>query len=488
MPNSFAILIIAMSPLITLAMYLWLPTRSAVIWSILLGYLALPAVIALDLPGLPPLNKQSIPALFGYVFATIKLGRPISLIPQHRFGKLMVAVLMLTPLATVATNGDWVVINREVMLPGLRLYDAASMLVSQLGWLCIWALAREFLRDEAGLRQLVAALVVAILWYSIAMLYEVRMSPQLHTNIYGFFQHNFDQMMRQGGFRPIVFLEHGLWIAILTAMAVLLAIVLARGSQGVQRKRWYRAAAYLAVVLVLCKSMASLIYVLIAAPMLIRWDGARLLRVATVLAVLVMSYPVIRSLDLVPTERLVSMAGKLSADRAQSLEFRFDNEDALLGHAMERPAFGWGGWGRSAIYDPLTGDDVSVTDGFWVIAMGYGGFALFAVQFGLLGLPIFLMRSSFREVGREVPVFAAGTALVLSVNMIDLLPNATVTPVTWLFAGALLGYLEQLRTNPVETPADNVVGSAENTQQARGTRGRFAGLVGNGSSGPRSLL
>ena len=45
------------------------------------------------------------------------------------------------------------------------------------------------------------------------MLVEVRLSPQINTWIYGFFQHDFIQMMRYGGFRPIVFLPHGLWVA-----------------------------------------------------------------------------------------------------------------------------------------------------------------------------------------------------------------------------------------------------------------------------------
>ena len=45
-------------------------------------------------------------------------------------------------------------------------------------------------------------------------LFEVRFSPQLNIWIYGFFQHDFQQMIRGGSFRPIVFLPHGLWVAL----------------------------------------------------------------------------------------------------------------------------------------------------------------------------------------------------------------------------------------------------------------------------------
>ena len=52
-------------------------------------------------------------------------------------------------------------------------------------------------------------------------------------------------------------------------------------------------------------------------------------------------------------------------DRAGSLEFRLDNEDMLIARAMQRPLFGWGGWGRARVHDE-DGKDISVTDGLWI--------------------------------------------------------------------------------------------------------------------------
>ena len=37
-------------------------------------------------------------------------------------------------------------------------------------------------------------------------------------------------------------------------------------------------------------------------------------------------------------------------DRAQSLEYRFMCENLLAAKALQQPIFGWGGWGRSAVY------------------------------------------------------------------------------------------------------------------------------------------
>src|SRR5262249_36698985 len=54
-------------------------------------------------------------------------------------------------------------------------------------------------------------------------------------------------------------------------------------------------------------------------------------------------------------------------ERAHSLEFRLQNEELLIQRALERPVFGWGGWGRNRISDDH-GRDITVTDGLWIMA------------------------------------------------------------------------------------------------------------------------
>lgn len=51
----------------------------------------------------------------------------------------------------------------------------------------------------------------------------------------------------------------------------------------------------------------------------------------------------------------------------------------------------------------------------------------------------------------EISDFAAPLALILAATMTDMLLNDTLTPFTWLCAGAVLGYVEQLR-RPVAEP------------------------------------
>ena len=136
----------------------------------------------------------------------------------------------------------------------------------------------------------------------------------------------------------------------------------------------------------------------------------------------------------------------MSNERAQSLKFRFDQEQQLLDHAWERFSFGWGRFGRNRVYDEESGRDLSVTDGRWIITMGQFGFFGFLAEFGLLALPVFRAASSLRYADTlHEQVFLAALALMLAINVVDLLPNASLSPFTWLIAGTLLGRTEALR-------------------------------------------
>ena len=160
------------------------------------------------------------------------------------------------------------------------------------------------------------------------------------------------------------------------------------------------------------------------------------LLMAAVLAAVVLTYPMLRGAGLVPVGTVYSLAAMVSEERAGSLKFRFDNEEMLLARANEKPLAGWGGYGRSRVYDPDTGKDISVTDGTWVLAMGMSGWLGYLGSFGLLTLPVIVLFSRRGDGGHTA---TAGLCLVLAANLVDMIANATLTPLTWLIAGALAG-------------------------------------------------
>ena len=270
------------------------------------------------------------------------------------------------------------------------------------------------------------------------------------------------QQIRNGGFRPVVFLGHGLTVALFAATTLVAAAALWRMNNplrltlGRQRLRLPPSGvtAYLGVVLVLCKSLASLLYGALVVPLVLFASPRLQLRVAVILATISLTYPLLRTMDLVPTATMIDLAELDNADRAASLKFRFDNEEVLLERALEQIWFGWGRWGRGFIYDD-TGRNSSVTDGRWIITLGTYGLFGFIAEFGLLALSVFRAASALRFAGtdRDRRCLAA-LALIVAINMVDLLPNGFLSPWTWLLAGALLGRAEAaLRLAPRLTPA-----------------------------------
>jgi hypothetical protein len=168
-------------------------------------------------------------------------------------------------------------------------------------------------------------------------------------------------------------------------------------------------------------------------------------RVATLLVTISLLYPLLRSFDLVPTTFIIGVANSIDQERGESLEYRFVNENGLLQRAFERPFFGWGRFGRSRIYDADTGEDISVTDGRWVIDLGQFGLVGFLSEFGLLAICVYRAAAAFRlaQSAKEQLAFAT-LALIVSINIFDLLPNDGLIPWTWLISGALLGQAEEL--------------------------------------------
>ena len=158
-----------------------------------------------------------------------------------------------------------------------------------------------------------------------------------------------------------------------------------------------------------------------------------------------MLYPVLRSADLVPTKAIANLATSISAERALSLDTRFVQESELLERASQRFFFGWGRWGRNRIFAEDDGRDVTKSDGDWIITVGKFGLFGFVARFGLLVLPVFRAAAALKSaVSLNERVYLAALALIVAVNVLDLLPNSTLTPWTWLLAGALLGRAEAL--------------------------------------------
>ncbi|WP_299557647.1 hypothetical protein [uncultured Sulfitobacter sp.] len=463
MPNAIAYLMLLIWPAVCLVLFRTLKVERALIWSILGGYLVLPPLAEFNLPLVPGLDKVSIPNLSVLAILIFGTRYKLRLWPESRIVRLLVVGLVLCAIPTVLTNREPILFQvlREAepimfivdALPGQSIRDIGSVLIAQMLTIVPFLLARQFLGSDEGLREILLALTVGAIVYSIPSLVEIQVSPQMNIWVYGFFQHSFEQTMRAGGYRPIMFLPHGLWLALFVCTAVLAAAALAR-AQPVQH-RWKAVlwTLYLLGFLVLCKSAASIAYGFALLPVVFfaprRWQ----IMLATAFALLAVTYPMLRNLGAIPTDAIITQVEQINPARAQSLEYRFDNETQLLARAAEKPAFGWSGWGRSLIRDPEDGRIISIPDGRWIIVFGTFGWLGYLAEFGLLALPLVLTaRGAWGRSDAEISPYIGAVSLILGVTLVDMLLNATLTPVTWLIAGAVLGYAERLNPRVQKAP------------------------------------
>lgn len=457
MPNGFAYFALLSWPLVTFLIFRAMPIPKAIAWTIVGGYLLLPGRAGFDIPLLPPIDKTLVPAVSAAVMTLIMMRDPRTPRPEPpgQTGKWLVRALLglmiVTPFVTVLTNPEPVVAG-PLYIPGLRVYDAFGVVNDTLVVLIPFILAQRFLATEAEITTLLKILVLAGLVYSAPTLFEIRMSPQLNTWIYGFFRHSFAQHIRGDGFRPIVFLAHGLWLAIFLATCILAAASLWRARRGERYGRvWLPVALYLLVVLVLAKSIGALLITALFLPVLLVFGARMQLLVAVLVAMMVLFYPLLRGTGLIPVEPFIEAVEKVMPERAQSFEFRVRNEDQLLERANEKPFAGWGDWGRSRIYDEVTGRDRSVSDGAWIILIGRGGWLGYLTHFGLLTVPTVLLWIHRKRY--PLSLGTSGLAVILAANLLDLVPNATLTPLTWLMAGALAGRMRMVGSGTAMTAA-----------------------------------
>jgi hypothetical protein len=446
-------------PLVVLGLARRFSPALAFILAILVGHLLLPEIIEFDLPLLPALNKYSIPALSVLLFIALFQLRPGArsdrrLIPDHGFVRTATIGLLLSTLVTVATNGDPLLYG-PTFLPGMRLYDGLSQGLSMLIMLLPMLLARKFLAKPETHVLLLKVLCTAALCYSLPALFEVRMSPQLNHWIYGFFPHSWIQHYRGGGtWRPVVFMSHGLVLSIFFCCMILAAAGLSR-LQRQKQNFFLMATFWLFMTLVLTKSLGALAIAVLLLPAVFLLGTLGQLMVAGAIATLVLIYPIARSSGIIPIQAIAYQAERIDPLRAGSFLIRVENENRILAKAQERPLFGWGAWGRSRVFDSDTGIDITIADGRWTGVLGVGGWVRYLLEFGLLCLPVCLLLLKCRQyaIGMETSVLA----LMLAANLIDLIPNSGLTPITWMIAGALWGRLELGRidmkagTEPVST-------------------------------------
>ena len=191
------------------------------------GYLLLPVNTGFDAPGIPNMDKTLISNLAVSVWAVIFARFKVIAFPRNKILVGLILLYVASPFFTMLTNQEPLRLSAST-LPAMTFYDGLSVVTRQIVHLLPFLIGYNGFKTENDIREVLKALVMAALAYSILILWEIRMSPQLHTQLYGFFPHSFVQQVRGGGYRSVVFLGHGLVVARFVAMATVAAIGLWR--------------------------------------------------------------------------------------------------------------------------------------------------------------------------------------------------------------------------------------------------------------------
>lgn len=475
------------SLLAAVALLLWMPLslavfavtkpHRAVAVLLVFGTLFLPELQFFSIPVLPDMDKDTIACAWAFFpaliwgWGRIKRGR------LGRFAWFLFALIVIVDLGRAATNQDPLVIGGR-FIPAIPSHTGLTFIMED--FLLIFApyyLGAALFSESDDLRDFLRIFCVGGLVYVPLVALELRFSPQLHQWIYGYLQHTWLQVMRDGGYRPMVFMHHGLAVALFMATCSILAFGMARARERIWRFKALPVAIVFAVLLSLSHSLGAFLFVVALAPVVWFTSPRMQVRVAALLAILVMAYPILRAYDWFPTQALVDGARMISEDRAGSIDFRFYNENIVLERAFERPIFGWGGFDRIFVFDEESGDELSTFDGAWIITYAQSGALGFISKFGLLTWPIWLAYRRIRRVPtRPDQLLLSTLAVVTAMVSTDLLPNGMFTYFPYLFAGALLGATLRLTRRDAavaarvvsERPRAAEVHAAAASVQARG--------------------
>jgi len=411
----------------------WLvrPRHRAVLAIFALGFMFLPEAPGAEykLPGLPIFTKfinVNVSTLLAAMILTTR--RLVSFRPS--WADLPMLVFCTVPMVTSIVND-------------LGPYDGFSGCVGQtLSWGLSYYLGRVFFSRAKELRELAIAVFLGGVVYVPLCLIEIRMSPQLHNWVYGFQPSSFEQVIRFGGWRPVCFMTHGLVVGLWMSMATLVGfwLYLSGSLRSIGRVSILWFLIPLAITTVLVKSMGALflLAVGIGVGLAVRHFHQRWFLWAV--AAVPVLYIGLRAPGLWSGEDIVAASELISEERGGSLRFRLQNEDMLAEKALRRPVFGWGGWGRSRVYDE-EGRDLTITDGLWIITLGYYGLVGLAAFLGNFLAPVGVM---VRQIPAKLWMQPAGGALaalatLIVLYMTDCIPNATYCPLYVLAMGGMAG-------------------------------------------------
>ena len=423
---------------IPIAALLMLDRNSARGFSIayILGWMILPcssnpvtddALGMIALPAIPDLDKGNIPGI-GVLLGTI-------LFHPERFDRFRISYLDFIIVVMMQMTFLTSYVN------GFGAYDGVSQALKVfMNFALIVFLARIHIGTPAGLRMFMLCMVIAAVIITPFAVWEFRFSPQIHTTIYGYFQHVFQQHMRGGLFRPILMFPHGLVLGRFFAVTAFFALFPMRrdllqlfGPAG--------GLLFLVPLVGLLVSMSLGPYMVFGL-LCVGWFIVQRYRWAFyVLPFIAFLWLIAFFVDIEIGFGNVHRFFGFSAERAQSLEYRLVALREYKGPILARPLFGWGGWnaGRSG----RATDSIALIQ---LLTYGFlGAAAYFTWWFGMLNIT---HRVKDLAYGTILGARARAVALMCSLGLVISVIDSALDTYLLILVSSLLSIYGWLIQNP----------------------------------------
>jgi hypothetical protein len=442
---------------IVAALFVRTSPRSAVTVGLIGGWLFLPN-LSVSIPGaLPDLTKATITSL-GLLGTVLLFDRTRLAGLRPRWFDLPMLIWCLSPLPTA-------LVNREGAYEGV-----SAVTQNTIAWGIPYLMGRLYIQDLESWRELAAAVFLGGLAYVPLCWIEIAAGPQLATLIYGYTPNAVETAFRFGGWRPVVFMEHGLMVALWMTAASVSGFWLWR-TKVMPRIGRVSTGFWVSILFITTIALKSVnAWGLLVFGVLILWlvTGWRVAWPIWATLALMVLYVGTRASGMWTGQELADLTTRVLDAKTLSVTFRLESEQRLAERARQQPLWGWGRWGRSNT--PDAEGNPSITDSLWIIAFGQQGSVGLVALFAFLLLPMVLLLRRVPIASWSHPEFApaAASAVILVLYALDNLANAMPNPVYMLAAGGLLT-LPSLSAVKTEAQREPVFDIASLATRTRGT-------------------
>lgn len=411
-------------PFLALYFFSLMPASRAILATYILGWLFLPQS-GYVLDGVPDYDKPAAIGIGSLLGAMVF--SPTALITiRWRWFDAPMGIFCLWPMATHLVNGhgfatglNWVVVHAFL-------------------WGIPYLMGRVFFRSSDQLCELAMAVFLGGLLYAPFCWYEIMFSPKFHLQIYGFYQHSFLQHVRYNGFRPMLFMQHGIMVGVWMACSTLVGFWLWRMKLftklfGIGAIWWV---GLMFVTTVYCKVGSGIVSLAIGMATFFGCRRGLPSLSLMLLAMIPITYVGTRASNIFEGESLATIIESIDRERGGSLAARMRQEGPYVHNAFRSPIFGFG----DGDFIPKDAEGKKLArgnDGFWIITLGMYGFVSLICVFAALTLPAILVAQR----ATRVPMLELNTliplAVIIALFAIDCLANAMINPIFLLCAGAV---------------------------------------------------